>query len=294
MKLEKLNYSSYLKVPELLSLQQEISQPAHHDEMFFIIIHQAAELWFKEMLHETEALIQALRANSISRALKTLRRLTAVMDLQVRQINLLSTLTPVEFAGFRDHLRPASGFQSVQFRMLEFAFGVRDDFFLKFFAGAPEALESLKDWKDRPNVHDEFTACLRQHAPRPVALLPDDSELMSQLVEIYENPGENYHWVLLCEALIDFDEKFAQWRSNHVLMVGRTIGFKPGTGGSSGYQFLQSRLEFRFFPELWAVRMKIGTPYASALAGAGETAAAAGALPTEGPAPRSGQCPFGH
>ncbi len=167
LRLERLNYGSYLKVPELLALQQELSAPAHHDEMFFIVIHQAAELWFKLMLHETEALIEALRAPSISRALKVLRRLCGVMDLQVRQIGLLATLTPVEFAGFRDHLRPASGFQSAQFRAIEYAYGLRDPFFLKFFDTMPEAHAALVAWRDRPSIADEFAACLRTHAPRP-------------------------------------------------------------------------------------------------------------------------------
>lgn len=269
LKLEKLNYNSYLKVFPLLSLQHELSEPPHHDEMFFIIIHQAAELWFKEMLHETEALIKAYRENSISRALKVLRRLTGIMDLQVRQINLLSTLTPVEFAGFRDHLMPASGFQSMQFRLIEFAYGIREEFFLKFFEGMPEAGAALRQWMSRPSVYDEFISCLSQHAPRGKATeAAQDSDsrnrgekIITQLREIYENPGENYHWVLLCEAMLDFDEKFAQWRSTHALMVDRTIGRKKGTGGSSGYEFLQSRMEYRFFPELWTVRGGIGTDY---------------------------------
>jgi tryptophan 2,3-dioxygenase len=279
LRLEKLNYNSYLKVFELLNLQKELSVPPHHDEMFFIVIHQAAELWFKLMLHETEALITAFRENSISRALKVLRRLTAIMDLQVRQINLLSTLTPVEFAGFRDHLMPASGFQSMQFRLIEFAYGIREDFFLKFFENMPEAKAALEGWLERPSVCDEFIACMKNHAPQPkfqptiaaTAAAPAgasaydaeklDEELLGQLREIYENPGENYHWVLLCEGLLDFDEKFAMWRNAHGLMVTRTIGRKRGTGGSSGYQFLQSRMEYRFFPELWAIRSRIGTDY---------------------------------
>ncbi|RZA08412.1 MAG: tryptophan 2,3-dioxygenase, partial [Proteobacteria bacterium] len=132
LELKPLNYNSYLKVPELLSLQQELSSPAHHDEMFFIIIHQASELWFKQIRHETAGLIQDLRAGSVSRALKKLRRTVGIMDLMVQQINLLNTLTPVEFAGFRDALRPASGFQSIQFRVIEFVYGIREEFFLQF------------------------------------------------------------------------------------------------------------------------------------------------------------------
>lgn len=275
LKFEKLNYNSYLKVPELLSLQKELSDPPHHDEMFFIVIHQAAELWFKEILHETEALIKAFRANSISRSLKFLRRISAIMDLQVLQINLLSSLTPVEFAGFRDNLMPASGFQSMQFRMMEFAFGLREDFFLKFFQNMPEGLKRLEEWKSRPSVYDEFVDCVKKNAPQPhkadasafTELLKANPklnvDLMLQLREIYENPGENYHWVLLCEAVLDFDEKFAQWRNNHLLMVARTIGQKPGTGGSLGYAFLKGRQEYRFFPELWALRTVVGANYSA-------------------------------
>ena len=131
--LEKLNYNSYLKVPQLLDLQELISDPQHHDEMFFIIIHQASELWFKNILHESDKVVEAFHTPSVSRALKGFKRITAIMDLMVKQINLLSTLTPVEFAGFRDNLNPASGFsKSVQFREIEFKFNVRDAFFLNF------------------------------------------------------------------------------------------------------------------------------------------------------------------
>ena len=268
MRFEKLNYNSYLKVPELLGLQKLLSSPAHHDEMFFIIIHQAAELWFKLMLHETEALVDSLRANQISRSLKVLRRLTGIAGLQVQQINLLSSLTPVEFAGFRDQLRPASGFQSMQFRLLEFAFGLREEFFIKFFDKMPEAKQRLEEWRKRPSVWQEAVACFKKNAPKPAPGAPAaevaaglDAELLAQLVHLYENPGENYHWVLLCEAMLDFDEKFAQWRHTHMLMVARTIGMKPGTGGSSGYNFLAGRAEFKFFPELWAMRGRIGSHY---------------------------------
>lgn len=264
LRLEKLNYNSYLKIDELLSIQNELSEPAHHDEMFFIVIHQASELWFKEILHETEALIKAFDANSVSHVLKILRRVTAIMDLLVKQINLLATLTPVEFAGFRDRLRPASGFQSLQFRVIEFAYGLRDSFFLKFFQSDPAAVQTLKAWENRPSIHQVFIDYMQKFAPpgKEGAVANSDPNLnstfLSQLKEVYENPGENYHWVLLCEALLDFDERFALWRSTHILMVTRTIGKKSGTGGSSGVEFLQTREGYRFFPELWAVRTLIG------------------------------------
>lgn len=266
--LKELNYNSYLKVPELLSLQQELSNPAHHDELFFIIIHQAAELWFKLMRHESAGLVADFRAGSVSKALKKLRRLVSVMDLQVKQINLLNTLTPVEFAGFRDHLRPASGFQSIQFRMIEFLYGIRDPFFLQFFEKEPEKKAELDAIVKQPSVYDEFVRALAKAGYSvPKSLLERDvsqpwtesKELVQTIKGIYEDPKDNYHWVLLFETMLDFDEKFALWRSTHMLMVARTIGMKTGTGGSSGYQFLSGRAPLRFFPELWSIRTEVGT-----------------------------------
>jgi tryptophan 2,3-dioxygenase len=270
LELKELNYNSYLKVPELLGLQHLLSEPPHHDEMFFIIIHQAAELWFKLMRHETAAMIEDLRADSVSRALKKLRRIVGVMDLMVKQINLLNTLTPVEFAGFRDKLNPASGFQSIQFRMIEFTYGIREGFFLKFFEKEPAKKAELETLLKQPSVYDEFLRALDRAGYRvPAALLARDvsqpwtesPELVAVLKSVYENPKDNYHWVLLFETMLDFDEKFAVWRNVHMLMVARTIGMKKGTGGSAGYQFLASRAEFKFFPELWAVRTQLGAGY---------------------------------
>lgn len=277
LELKKLNYNSYLKVPELLQLQQMISDGPHHDEMFFIIIHQTAELWFKEALHETGILIEALREAHVSRALKVLRRLTAIIRLQVQQIQLLRTLTPVEFAGFREYLRPASGFQSVQFREIEFTFGVRDMFFLKFFKSMPEVQARLQLIATQRSVFDEFLLCLKGLGhPVPEGLVerdfsqprPHDPELLEVLRRLYEDDDlRNEKLVLLCETLMDFDEFFSQWRQIHILSVGRTIGQKKGTGGSAGYKFLQSRSELRFFPELWEVRNLIGGGYGDAAGG---------------------------
>lgn len=272
LELKELNYNSYLKVPELLSLQKELSSPAHHDEMFFIIIHQAAELWFKLMRHETEALVGDFRAGAVSHALKKLRRLVGVMDLMVKQINLLNTLTPVEFAGFRDHLRPASGFQSIQFRVMEFLFGIREPFFLSFFDKDPEKKAELEKVRAQPSVYDEFVRMVAAAGfAVPAAVLHRDvsgawaesPELMATLKKIYERPEDNYHWVLLCETMLDFDEKFSQWRYVHMLMVARTIGMQAGTGGSAGYKFLADRAGYKFFPELWSMRSQVGSGYGS-------------------------------
>lgn len=265
--LKELNYNSYLKVPELLDLQHLLSDPPHHDEMFFIIIHQAAELWFKLMRHETSGMVQDLRAGSVSRALKRLRRTVGVMDLMVKQINLLNTLTPVEFAGFREKLSPASGFQSIQFRQIEFTYGIREAFFMEFFKKDPAKLQELQDILQQPSVYDEFVRALAKAGYKvPAEVLNRDvsqpwvesPELIQTLKSVYESPKDNYHWVLLFETMLDFDEKFAIWRSVHMLMVARTIGMKKGTGGSAGYNFLATRAPYRFFPELWSVRSELG------------------------------------
>lgn len=270
LELKSLNYESYLKVPELLDLQHRLSEPPHHDELFFIVIHQAFELWFREMLHETDLLVEFLREGTISRALKVLKRLNAIMDLLVRQIELLATLTPVEFGGFRDRLKPASGFQSVQYRELEFAYGNKDAFFLQYFATRSAAAERLQARLEAPSVYHAFWTALieagytevpalmleRSAAPEGHAAprTEPDPVAIAFLKALYEHPGTEFHWVLLCEALLDFDMLVAQWRRTHQLMVDRTIGTKPGTGGSSGAEFLKSRMDVRFFPELWAVR----------------------------------------
>lgn len=270
LEFKKLNYQSYLKIDELLSLQREVSDPAHHDEMFFIIIHQASELWFKNILHEAEWLVTALRSGSVSRTLKVLRRMTAIMELLAKQIGLLATLTPIEFAGFRDLLRPASGFQSAQFREMEFAFGIRDAFFLQFFKHLPEVVSRLEGIRSQPSIYDEVLKAMAVFGyPVPDGLLQRDvtqnwienADLVQVIRGIYDDPADNYHWVLLFESMLDFDEKVARWRDNHILMVARTIGHNQGTGGSSGVDFLRSRAHLRFFPELWSVRDYLGGSY---------------------------------
>ena len=265
-----LTYGSYLKLPELLGLQTEVSSPPHHDELFFIIIHQTYELWFKECLHESDLLIAHLREDSISRSLKVLKRVNAVVDLLVSQIRLLATLTPVEFAGFRDGLRPASGFQSSQFRELEFLYGHRDAAFFQYFAGEPGAVAALRRRSIAPSLWDEFIACFHRagYAVDPELLAREvttphilNANLVAEIKRVYEQPHENYHWVLMFEALLDLDALFRLWRSTHVAMVARTIGHKSGTGGSSGVDFLRSRENISFFPELWEVRSLIGGAY---------------------------------
>ena len=272
LRLERLNYETYLKIPELLRLQEGLSDPPHHDELFFIIIHQAFELWFLEMLHETDLLVIDLYGGTVSRALKVLKRLNAILNLLIHQIELLGTLTPVEFGGFREHLKPASGFQSVQYREMEFAYGNRDPFFLQYFASRSGDHERLAARLNQPSVYHAFwMALLSAGYPVPEDLLaltagPDshaaprvaaNADAVASLKDLYEHPGTEFHWVLLCEAMLDFDAAFAHWRRTHQLMVERTIGAKMGTGGSTGAEFLKSRMDVRFFPELWAVRSQI-------------------------------------
>jgi tryptophan 2,3-dioxygenase len=235
--------------------------------MFFIVIHQVFELWFKECLHELDLLVEYLDQDSVSRSLKVLKRINAIVDVLIRQIRLLSTLTPAEFAGFRDQLRPASGFQSVQFREIEITLGLRDDSFLRYFQKDPDASARLRHRFERPSVYDHFLRALHRAGyhvearvlERDVTCPHEMSDaLVEQLTAIYQQPEGEYHWVLMCEALVDLDALLGIWRSTHVWMVARTIGDLPGTGGSSGVKFLQSRVGLRFFPELWAVRGKIG------------------------------------
>lgn len=276
--LKDLNYNSYLKVPALLGLQEEISRPPHHDEMFFIVIHQSFELWFKEVLHETDLLVQYFRQVQVSRALKVIKRINAILANLADQIQLLSTLTPVEFSGFRDRLRPASGFQSAQFREIEFAWGLRDEFFLRFFEQDSFARQRLERWMAEPTVYDEFIRSLaadgcdlprdlvEREVRQPYRPHPGFVEALER---VYRNPADHYHWILVFEALLDFDMLFGKWRAVHHLMVARTIGTQAGTGGSEGLKFLQSRLPHRFFPELWQVRDRLFGPEAAAAKPAG-------------------------
>jgi len=261
--IEDLNYGSYLKIPQLLGLQQLQSRPHHHDEMFFIIIHQTTELWFKEILHEADLLAECFDKGWLPMALKVLKRINGVMELLCRQIELLGTLTPREFAGFREALGTGSGFQSVQFRAAEFAFGQRNPWFFQFFEQREEELNELRRRYESPSIYDHFLAALAKDGkPVPRAALERDlskSHAFDQQVVdlfhgLYSNPESETPWILICEALLDFDTLWSKWRAVHILMVSRTIGTQMGTGGSSGIKFLQSRQPLRFFPELWELR----------------------------------------
>jgi tryptophan 2,3-dioxygenase len=231
--------------------------------MFFIVIHQSFELWFKEILHEIDLLAAFIDEGNVSRVLKVIKRIIAIMTCLTQQIQLLGTLTPKEFSGFREALGTGSGFQSMQFREIEFALGLRDPWFFQFFEQHPHELDHLKARAEQPSIYDKLLNTLKNigHDIPDSVTNRDFSvpyEMNEQVVEvirhIYDEPQENYHMVLLFEALIDLDTMWSTWRSVHILMVSRTIGARKGTGGSAGAAFLESRLPLRFFPEIWEVR----------------------------------------
>lgn len=261
-------YGEYLKVPELLSLQQPQSTPPHHDEMLFIIIHQAYELWFKQILHEMECTRSSMKKGKILRAAHTMKRVHAIMELLVKQIHILETMTPAEFLQFRDKLNPASGFQSLQFRELEFLAGLKQPKYLKSFSAQPDLQARLQTRFDEPSLRETYFELLRDlgySLPETITEAskqeldeasdsPDYNQVMASLIEIYQNPDSNLPLYLLSETFVEFDLQLDLWREHHVRVVERSIGFKRGTGGSSGVGYLQSTTGRRCFPFLWDVR----------------------------------------
>jgi tryptophan 2,3-dioxygenase len=251
---ERLSYGSYLKIGELLSLQRPLSSPEHHDEMLFIIIHQVYELWFKQLLHELEATVDALDAGDLLRVSKYFRRIHTIQRLLEQQIDVLETMTPHEFNQFRDHLNPASGFQSIQFREMEFMCGVRRTETMQYIQMDDGQRARLEARLQAPSLYDHVKALLNQ---RGFATATHD-KMIESLQRIYTHASEHYDLYLLMEDLIELDERFLLWRGRHVRMVERMIGQRIGTGGSSGAQYLSGTLVHRFFPELWEVRTHLG------------------------------------
>ncbi|MEZ4265084.1 MAG: tryptophan 2,3-dioxygenase family protein [Myxococcota bacterium] len=258
-----LTYGSYLRVPELLTLQERLSVPAHHDEMLFIIIHQVYELWFKQLLHEADAALAALDADQVLKAHKIFKRITTIQRVLNAQIAILETMTPQDFDVFRARLNPASGFQSQQFRELEFLSGLKDERYLKFHAHDAAATARLKARLAAPTIWDAFVALLRRRGfglpdPTPAEGEASWDALLESLAEIYRHPEANYDLYLTCELLVDYDELLQLWRFAHVKMVERTIGMRRGTGGSSGAKYLATTLSRRCFPALWDLRSVLG------------------------------------
>jgi len=251
---ERVTYGSYLKVDELTSLQQPLSNPAHHDEMLFIVIHQVYELWFKQLLHELDAVAAAMDRDDLLRVAKHFRRIHTIQRLIEQQVDVLETMTPQEFNQFRDNLNPASGFQSIQFREIEFLAGVRRIETMQHIELVPATRARLERRLAEPSMYDRLKALL---ARRGFAVATS-AELLESMRRIYTHESEFYDLHLLLEDLIEFDERFLLWRGRHVRMVERMIGNKMGTGGSSGADYLHKTLSYRFFPELWEVRTHLG------------------------------------
>ncbi|HLW99702.1 MAG TPA: tryptophan 2,3-dioxygenase family protein [Candidatus Acidoferrales bacterium] len=263
----RLTYSSYLKVPELLSLQHRQSTPAHHDELLFIIVHQTYELWFRELLHDLEAVVANLRAagaNPTSRdevyeAARLLRRCTEIMRVLVEQFTILETMLPTHFLAFRDVLNPASGFQSEQFREIEFLCGLKDEKMLRYHEPTPEVYAALNRRLREDSLRDVFFAALTALGMlppmSPSATDRERFEARARAIQkLYQDERNHRDWIDVCERLTEFDELMVGWRLRHIQMVERTIGARMGTGGSTGGSYLKNTLEKKFFPELWEAR----------------------------------------
>lgn len=263
-----MTYGGYLELDALLSAQHPRSSPEHHDELLFIVQHQTSELWLKLVLHELEATCRYLADDDLAPALKCLARVKNVQRTLTEQWSVLATLTPHEYAQFRGALAGASGFQSHQYRAVEFVLGNKNAGMLAVFDGEPAARELLARLLERPTLYDEFLRLLaRRGFAVPQAVLDRDvrepwgfrEDLVPVFREVYE--AAEQHWSLYeaCESLVDVEDGFQYWRFRHLRTVQRTIGFRAGTGGSSGVGFLRRALDLTFFPELYAVRTEIGT-----------------------------------
>ncbi len=258
---EALTYNSYLKIPELLSLQQYESEPPAHDELLFITIHQAYELWFKQVLFELDSMQQAMENDEVFEASRLLKRVLKIEKLLVNQIHILETMTPRDFLRFRSVLNPASGFQSIQFRELEFLSGIRDRSLLEHIRQEKEEAARLKRRLEEPSLRTTFYELLQRQGFE-VAIPPEEEETPESLVEqnvealfeLYRYPEERYHLYTLSESLVEHDQNLLLWRFHHVRVVERLIGTKEGTGGSAGVDYLNSTLNRRAYPGLWQVR----------------------------------------
>jgi tryptophan 2,3-dioxygenase len=261
----ELTYSEYLRLDLLLAAQQPLSP--RHDELLFIIQHQTSELWMRLLLHELDSACRKLAADRMNGALKDLARVKHIQRQLFEQWAVLETLTPSEYADFRDLLSQASGFQSLQYRLIEFRLGNKTPEMVDVFAHSPEDQERLREALRTPSLYDET---LRLLARRGFAIPPDraerdwsqpvgtDPRLIETFKAIYEARERHWEEYELCEELVDIEESFQLWRFRHLKTVERIIGGKKGTGGSSGTEFLRAALDLVFFPELWDVRTEIG------------------------------------
>jgi tryptophan 2,3-dioxygenase len=263
----RMSYGGYLHLERLLSAQHPLSSPAHHDEMLFIVQHQVAELWMKLMIHELRAAIVYLRDDHVWQCRKVLARCKQVMRQLTEMWSVLETLTPSEYMEFRDVLGPSSGFQSLQYRTIEFLLGNKNAQMLKVFAHDEPGHAALKNVLEAPSLYDEFLIYLSRWGHDVPASKRErdwskphasDAALVPVFERIYEDTTQYWREYALCEDLVDLETQFQLWRFRHMRTVLRIIGFKRGTGGSSGVGFLKQALELTFFPELFEVRTAIG------------------------------------
>lgn len=256
-----VTYGSYLQVDRLLELQKPRSD--EHDEVLFIVIHQVYELWFKELLHELDRVMLLLREGNGTKAQHTLKRILTILKVLVAQVDILETMTPLEFLTFRNRLAAASGFQSDQFRQLEFVMGSKSRGAIDRFGEGTRARRELDARWSAPTLWDAFLHYLKQEGYEvPASQLSRDvtapvepsPEIQEALIKVYRTDARNSE---LCERLVDLDEGLQEWRYRHVKMVERTIGMKPGTGGSAGAQYLRTTLAQPAFPDLWEIRASL-------------------------------------
>jgi tryptophan 2,3-dioxygenase len=262
-----LSYGEYLRIPQLTGLQHPQSSPPHHDELLFIVIHQTYELWFKLLLHELDAVVANLQAaarnpgsrDEVYEAARLLRRCTEIARVLVEQFTVLETMLPTHFLAFRDLLKPASGFQSEQFREIEFLCGLKDERLLRLHEPTPKTHVALERRLREPSLRDVFFDALAA-----LGVMPQVGERAGEedkfqararaIVTLYRDEKGHRDWIDVCERLTEFDELIVSWRLRHIQMVERTIGLRMGTGGSSGASYLKGTIDKKFFPELWEAR----------------------------------------
>jgi tryptophan 2,3-dioxygenase len=263
---DRMSYGGYLELGTLLSAQHPLSDPEHHDELLFIVQHQTTELWLKLVLHELAAACRMLREDQLAPALKCIARVKHIQKTLTEQWSVLATLTPAEYSEFRGVLGNASGFQSAQYRAVEFRLGNKNAGMLRVFESDPIAHGLVREAFEQPSLYDEFLGLLaRAGYPIPGDVLERDvtkawtftPELVPVFVDIYRDPQEHWAAYETCEELVDLEDNFQLWRFRHLKTVERIIGLKSGTGGSSGVPFLQRALELTFFPELYAIRTEL-------------------------------------
>ena len=262
----ELDYKGYLKLDDLLKLQRPLAEPPSHDETLFIIVHQVFELWFKLVLHEIDKVFGMLDQGDVIESERLIRRLTSIVRLFIPKLSVLETMMPSDFIQFRDRLRPASGFQSVQFREIEFACGLKDRKYIGMFKNDPGAAARLEKRFAEPAFWEHFVALLGRLGFK----VEDETAQRQTIVSIYRRDGDHALRVL-CEAMIEYDEMFSLWREHHIRMVQRMIGSKTGTGqhlvestygktspmGTIGIDYLAQTLKKKFFPVLWEARTEM-------------------------------------